>query len=103
MSRLPRLSFALLILALVSASPGHAQARQGAPSRPVSVIEALERFLPDLLTRWWGGGPSRSTARPAGTATAGRPGSPTSIWADLGCSIDPYGRCVTTTQQVGVH
>ena len=102
MSRLPRLSFALLILALVSASPGHAQARQGAPSRPVSVIEALERFLPDLLTRWWGGGSPRSTARPAGTATAAT-GSYLSIWADLGCDIDPYGRCKATAQPTGGH
>jgi hypothetical protein len=100
MSRHSRLVPAVLVLVLLSASPALPQTRRGgAPPSPASFAEALRELLPDFLTRLWGQG---GAGRPAVSRPA-TPASHTAIWADLGCDIDPYGRCKTTSQQASDH
>jgi hypothetical protein len=100
MFRSPRLFPALLVLVLLSASPALSQSRGAVPPSPISWSEALRSLLPDFVTRLWGhgGGLGGRQDGPAAGAT-----SYTSIWADLGCDIDPYGRCRTTPQLTGGH
>jgi hypothetical protein len=95
-----------LLLALLSASPALSQARPSAPSpRPAPFVEALRSFLPDFLTRLFEGGGSLAgrPGRADRPATSPKAASLHSSWADLGCSIDPYGHCLNVTQQSGGH
>ncbi len=96
MSRSSRL-LALPVLILLSASPALPQTRPGAAlPQQASWGEALREILPDFLTRLWVHG---QAGRPVASFSA----SPRSRSADLGCSIDPYGKCVAATQQTGGH
>jgi hypothetical protein len=102
MTRTSRLTPALLILALLFASPALPQARRGAAApRPTSLVEALRGLLPDFLTHLWaeagcGGDPYGTTCRPAAPSPA-RPTALTTVQAEEGCGGDPFGRCGTQT------
>jgi hypothetical protein len=99
MSRYSRLTPALVVFALLSASPVLPQTRPGAaPPRSASFVEALRGFLPEFLTRLWGeegcgADPYGGACRQRGIAPAARK-SPTAVWAEEGCGLDPYGRCL---------
>jgi hypothetical protein len=102
MTRTSRLTPALLMLALLSASPALPQARRGAAApRPTSLVEVLRGLLPDFLTRLWGeegcgGDPYGTTCRPAAASPA-KPTSLTTVRAEEGCGVDPYGVCGNQT------
>jgi len=108
MSRCFRLTLALVACVLLSASPVLPQSRPGtAPHHTASFSEALQSFLPEVLTRLWEAlgcdvDPYGSAWRPVALHPLGT-SALTSVHAKLGCSIDPYGRCINATQQTSGH
>jgi hypothetical protein len=67
-----RLTPAVVLVALLAATPALPQTHRSTAPRTASFGEIVRGFLPDFLTRLW------DSATPSG---------------DLGCVIDPYGRC----------
>jgi hypothetical protein len=105
-----RLTPAILVLALLAATPALPQTHRSAAPRTASFGEIVRGFLPDFLTRLWDSatpsGDSGCIADPyggrCGTAVAHTP--LTSVTGDSGCVIDPFGRCATaTTAPYGGH
>jgi len=106
-----RLTPALLVLALLAASPALPQAHRGAPPRSTSFAEALRGFVPDFMARLWGDlgcvvdpfGGCRTAARvelgcdvdPYGRCKPATAPPLTSLRGDLGCDVDPFGRCAS--------
>jgi hypothetical protein len=108
-----RLTPALLLLALLAATPALPQTHRSTAPRTASFGEIVRGFLPDFLTRLWdsatpsgdsgcGGDPyGRCGAAPAAVA---RPPL-AAVSGDSGCVIDPYGRCgsASAAQANGSH
>ncbi len=100
MQHAARLTPALLVVALLVATPALPQARRGAAPPPtISFAETLRSFVPGFLLRFW------DAATPAGDSgcgvdpygghcTATRPPVAT-VSGDSGCIADPYGRCAS--------
>ena len=89
-----RLTPAILVLALLAATPALPQAHRGAAPRSTSFGEALRGFLPDFMTRLWadlgcGVDPFGGCRPIAATAAGTQP--PTPAWAEAGCGSDPFG------------
>jgi hypothetical protein len=93
MRNIVRLVPAVLVLALLSASPALPQVHRTAPPRSASLADTLRGFFADF-TQLWGdlGCGIDPFGRCHSTPSFTRPA--TSLHAEEGCSVDPYGRCV---------
>jgi hypothetical protein len=91
-----RLTPALLVVALLSATPALPQGGRGAaPPRTASFGEVLRGFLPDFLTRLWGLAEAGCQIDPYGGCRPSAALPTTSVRAELGCQVDPYGGCAS--------
>ena len=95
-----RLTPALLVVALLSATPALPQGGRGtATPRTASFGEVLRGLLPDFLTRLWGLAEAGCQLDPYGSCrpAAASPATPTSVRAGLGLGLDPYGGSTSQT------
>jgi hypothetical protein len=97
MSPFPRLTPALLVLILLSASPVLAQTHRGTTPQTVSFAEALRGSASNFMARLWSY--SGCDVDPFGghCGTANRPPL-TSLSGNSGCGVDPFGAQCTKVQ-----
>jgi hypothetical protein len=99
MYRFSRLLPAVLALTLVSSTPAFPQTHRSAAPRTASFAETLRSFLLDLGCTV---DPLGGACRPASAAHVGRP-RVTAMRSDVGCGVDPWGRCLPQTQTTSGH
>jgi hypothetical protein len=102
MNRTSRLTYAVLFLAVVVASPALPQTGRGEGPRAISFGEALRGFVPSFLLQLWDdvgcsadplGGVCRQVATPRIKQSL------TVLRAEEGCGSDPLGgRCTSVPQ-----
>jgi len=94
-----RFVLTLLVMVLLAAAPALPQSRPGATlPRSASFSEALQGFLPGFLTQLWAEAGCSFDPYGGCLPKAARPAarpSRTAVWAEAGCIADPYGGCST--------